>query len=322
MISKFWRIGAVVFGLGLALALAACGAGSTKDPFIPTRIVVFGDALSDTTAATGRYTVNDPTLAAVNNWTGQVAASYGAPTIVSYAKGNARVTAATGSGGVAVTTVTAQVAQFLAVDSFKAGDMVLINAGFSDVIAEAGGANSTANATAYGTAYANLVRSIVTSGAKHVAVANAYDLAKTPAAAILTNLGILNGARGALVAAFNDALKINLGSTSLPYIGDNVRLLDIEFYFNLVYTVPATYAFSDATTVVCDPVAANDATAAPGGIGIGTNKINSKLCTLANLPLAYATTYNSYVFADAVYPTPAFHRSLGSYVYGLTSTRW
>jgi len=282
--------------------------------------VVFGDAFSDLTAS-NQYTVND---SSTNNWASQIAASYGV-SVVSYAKGNARITNATGAGGVAVTSVTAQVAGF----AYQAGDLVVINAGFSDLIAEAAGTNTIANAESYGTALGNLVRSMVANGAKHIVVTNVYDLSKTPAALLTgtaaTNLAVQNSNnRGVLVTAFNDKLKSNLGSSSPSYIGDNVRLVDLEAYFNLIRASSTAYSFVDTTTVTCN---SNDATAAPGGIGIGTNQMNSKSCTTANATGGAATTYttpayNNYVFADAVYPTPAFHRAWGSYVYAQLIARW
>ena len=306
--------------LASSVLLASCGAGSIKNPFVPTRVVVFGDAYSDLTT-NAQYTVNGD--GSVNNWASQLAADYGVTNIVSYAKGNARLTNATGAGGVAVTSVTQQLSNFLAVDSFKTGDLVLINAGFSDLINEAATTNLVANATNYGNVYANLVRSMVAAGALHVGAANVYDLSRTPAAAIQTNLATLNGnSRSALVAAFNDQFKSNLGSSTATYVGDNVRLLDLEYYMDLVIAAPTVYAYVDATTVVCNSV---DTT---NGIGLGTNQVNSSLCTASTInSSATATTYNAlaynnYVFADAVYPTPAAHRSFGTYAYGLTVARW
>ncbi|MFM2083853.1 MAG: hypothetical protein RLY95_671 [Pseudomonadota bacterium] len=296
----------------LTTLLVSCGSSTINEPFKPTRIVVFGDGFSDLTA-NNQYTVND---GSTNNWASQIAASYGI-NVVSYANGNARISNATGAGSVAVTSVTAQVSGF----AYQPNDLVVMNAGFSDLIAEAAGTNSTVNAASYGTALGNLVRSMVAAGAKHIAVSNVYDLSKTPAAAILTNLATLNGSRGALVVAFNDALKTNLGSATLTNVGDNVRLVDLEAYFNLVKAAPTTYSFVDATTVTCT------VTDAGNGIGIGLNKVNSKSCTAANATGGAATTYttpayNNYVFADAVYPTPAFHRAWGTNVYSQLVARW
>lgn len=301
----------------LTLCLGACSSSTTYDPFTPSRVVVFGDAFSDLTSGS-QYTVNND--GSINNWAAQIAASYGVP-YVSYAKGNARISNGTGAGGVAVTSITAQVANF----AFQAQDLVVINGGFSDLIYEAANSNSTTNATAYGTAMGNLIRSMVNAGAKHILVSNVYDLAKTPAASIVTNLAIrssTNSSRGALTAAYNDALKGNLGSTSLSYIGDNVRLVDLEAYYNLVNYSPTTYSFVDASTVACTLRDAGN-----NGIGLGTNQVNSKNCIASNATGGAATTYSTktydnYVFADAVYPTPAFHRAWGATVYSQAIARW
>ncbi|MDI9334584.1 MAG: SGNH/GDSL hydrolase family protein [Cytophagales bacterium] len=315
--------------LALSTFLAACsGSTSIYKPFVPTRVVIFGDALSDTTAS-AQYTVNtSPYDASVlNNWARQVAASYGVSTIVSYAKGNARITNPTGAAGTAVMSITAQTAKFLSDGySYQEGDLVIINAGFSDVIAEALSTSSTANAAAAGTAFANLVRSLVAAGAKHVLVSNMYDLSITPAAiatpVLAPNLALKNNTRGAFTVAFNDALKSNLGSASLTYIGDNVYVVDAEFYMNQVYNLPNTYLFTDAVTVACNSPDAG------AGIGLGIGQINSRLCTASTLNAAATSTtysslpYDNYVFADAIYPTPAFHRAFGSFAYSKLITRW
>jgi phospholipase/lecithinase/hemolysin len=100
-----------------------------------------------------------------------------------------------------------------------------------------------------------------------------------------------------------------LGNSALSYIGDNVRLLDTEYYMDLVLGVPTTYSFVDSTTVACNSA----------GTGIGVGTIDSSLCTPATLN---AAAYDNYVFADNVYPTPAFHRAFGSYVYSQLIARW
>jgi phospholipase/lecithinase/hemolysin len=291
---------AVLVASGL---LASCGSSSIKDPFVPTRVVVFGDSFS-VVSTTAAYTVNDATT---NNWAKQIADTYGVTSVDKHAVGNATVA-----------DVAAQVAAFGS--AYQAGDLVIVSAGYRDIIDDATAGTSTA--AAKGTAFANVIRSIVANGAKHVAVANAYRLDGTPAAIILPALAgtvaLSNGQSGTRVRAFNDALKSNLGSPILSYIGGNVRLLDTEYYMNLVLGAPNGYSFADATTVACN---------SPGtGIGVGT--IDSSACTPATLnPLANATTYNAdlydnYVFADNVYPTPAFHRAFGAYVYAQLVARW
>lgn len=287
---------ALTLGLfALSALLVSCGSSTINDPFKPTRVIVFGDSFSfiSTTAA---YTVND---SSTNNWARQIASSYGVSTIVNNAAANALVS-----------NVQTQVNTFGA--AYQAGDLVIVSAGYRDIInnASSGGA-STATATSNGAAYATLVRSMVANGAKHIAVTNVYDLAKTPAAGIVTNLGTLNGTRGALVVAFNDALKSNLGSSTPSYIGDNVRLVDLEAYFNTVRSSPTTYSFVDTTTVACNSTG--------NTVGLGVGQIDSSVCNTGTLAQA---AYNSYVFADAVYPTPAFHRAWGSSVYAQLIARW
>ena len=305
MTSNFLTRFAALGLLALSALLASCGSSSIKDPFVPTRVVVFGDSFS-VVSTTAAYTVND---GLTNNWAKQIADTYGVTTVVSRAAGNALVT-----------DVAAQVALFGG--AYQAGDLVIVSAGYRDIIDDATAGTSTASAK--GTAFANVIRTIVANGAKHVAVTNVYDLSKTPAAALTpatttsTNLAALSGSRGALVQAFNDALKINLGSQVLSYIGDNVRLVDAEFYMNLVRAAPTSYSFVDSTTVACTG----------GGTGIGVGTIDSSVCTSTTLnAAANATTYNAdlydnYVFADNVYPTPAFHRSFGTYVYAQLIGRW
>lgn len=263
--------------------VAACGAGSSvKTPFVPTRVVIFGDAFSDMTSG-AQYTVNGGT--AINNWAAQVASSYGIALISKNAAGNAKVA-----------TIAAQVAGF----SYQSDDLVLINAGLRDIIDDAQA--STNSAAANGDAFAEVIRTMVASGAKHIAVANVYDISKAP-----------YGKGATLVRAFNDALKANLGSATKSYIADNVRLIDTELYMNLVVGLPATYGFTDATTVVC--------TLTDSNLGIGLD-INAKLCNIGNVGATYTSTYDNYVFADKIHPTPAFHRSFGTYAYGQIVSRW
>ena len=284
---------ALTLGLfALSTLLVSCGSSTIYDPFRPTRVIVFGDSFSfiSTTVA---YTVND---SSTNNWASQIAAHYQVTNIVNRTAANALVAA-----------VQTQVNTFGA--NYQAGDLVVVSAGYRDIINDAVG--STNNAAANGTAYANLIRSMVTNGAKHIAVTNVYDLSKTPSAGIQTNLATLTGSRGALIAAFNDALKSNLGSATLTNVGEYVRLLDLEAYFNTVRASPTIYSFVDTTTVACNSVGAT--------VGIGAGQIDSSGCGTGTLAQA---SYNSYVFADAVYPTPAFHRAWGNNAYAQLIARW
>jgi phospholipase/lecithinase/hemolysin len=296
---KNFRALFLLIAAAFTILLTGCGSGSTKDPFAPSRVVLFGDALSDMTT-NAQYTVNGS--GAVDNWAQQVAASYGIATgnIIKRAAGNALVSA-----------VATQVTTFGG--GYQASDLTIVSAGFRDLINLGQGSQSTATATTLGNDYANVVRSMVSNGAKHVAVSNVYDFSVSYAA----NGGTASAAvMKSLIRAFNDALKANLGSTTATNIGDNVRLIDSEYYMNQLIGNPTGYSFINATSVVC---AVTDAGA---GIGIGAGKINASLCTTANVGGAFTATYNSYIYADPIYITPAAHRSLGSYAYGLLVARW
>src|SRR5438105_10224233 len=123
-----------------ALLLAACGSGTIESQFTPTRVVVFGDSLSDlgqtsnASVANARYTVND---GSVNVWTREVATDYGLTTLAtasaggtSYATGNARIgTHPDAAGNSATPTVTEQIGTFLAAGAVGANDLLVVSGG-------------------------------------------------------------------------------------------------------------------------------------------------------------------------------------------------
>lgn len=274
----------------LTAVLAACSGGSSvKDPFTPSRVVVFGDSLSVRTAS-ARYTVNGS--GGIDNWADQIASSYGVTSITSSATANALVTG-----------VASQVSAFGG--AYLATDLVVVSAGFRDLINLGQGTASTATATALGTSYADAVRSMVSSGAKHVIVTNVYDFSTSYAAAGGTSSATV---MKSLIRAFNDGLKTGLGNASNPVSGAVAALIDSEAYFNLLLASPATYGFTDATTLACTSLGAS--------VGVGT--VDSSLCTTATA----STSYNSYVYADAIYPTPAAHRGVGTNAFSIAKARW
>ena len=125
-----------------ATLLVACGSSTIESALTPARFVAFGDGFSDVGQVGGaRYTVND---GAVNNWTQQVAGTYGITLTpasaggTSYAQGNARISARPDAAGNAATpTVVQQIDTFLASGSFKESDVVLLGAGTADLVAQA-----------------------------------------------------------------------------------------------------------------------------------------------------------------------------------------
>ena len=305
-----------------AALLAACGSSSIDSALKPARFVAFGDGFSDVGQVGGaRYTVND---GAVNNWTQQVAATYGMPLTAasaggtSYAQGNARISASPDAAGNAATpTVVQQIDTFLASSSFKDSDVVLMGAGTSDLVAQAAAVAAGTQtreqmllqAKQAGSEFGAQAQRVVRAGAKYVLVAGAYNLGRTPWAKGLgpVQVDLLTDAS----AEFNKALLLGFGSSTNP----NILYLDTPYYFNLVTGSPSGYGFDNADAPVCTSVDAGN------GIGIGTGQVNSALCTTATLRPGVAS-YNRYVFADRIYVTPEAHRLFGTYAYDRLVARW
>ena len=303
------------------LALAACGSSTTESQFNPARAIAFGDAFSDVNQTGSRYTVNDTSI---NMWDQSVAFAYGLASNPAstggtfYATGNARITLHPDAAGNAATpTVTEQITAFLAGNSFTQNDMVIVQGGYSDIIAQVAAMNAgsqtndqmLANVAQAGRDLGAQVRRIVQAGGSHVMLTGVYDLGRSPWAVASNQVSVLSAAS----ARFNSELLV-----SVVDLGNSVLYVDTAFLFNLMTGSPSSYSFIDGTTVVCTSVD-------PGpGIGIGAGEVNSKLCTPSTIAttLTAGATYDSYIFADKVYPTPAAQRKLGDYAYSRFRARF
>jgi phospholipase/lecithinase/hemolysin len=299
-----------------ALLLASCGGGTVESKFSPDRVVAFGDGMGDLGQNGSRYTVND---GAVNNWTQFVASSYDLGLTAStrggqsYAWGNARVTATPDAAGNSGTpTVQQQIDSFLAGGAPAANDLIIVSAGTADVITQVRLAmegtqtsdDMLANVKQAGTDMAQQVKRLVAAGAKHVVIAGPYDLGRSPWARQIGSDGLLHPAS----TAFNNALLV-----ALVDAGANVLYVDAALYFNQ-QTADGSNSLANHVDLVCPTVD-------PGpGIGTGNGQVNSNLCTPASMPAG--TDYNSYLFADRVYPTPRGHTLFGDYARGRINDRW
>jgi phospholipase/lecithinase/hemolysin len=319
----FQRLRLALVALFGAALLAACGGGSIYSTFVPTRLVVFGDAMSDLgQGPTGnRYTVND---GSTNNWTLQLAARYGLTLAkassggTSYATGNVRVaTDLDVTGSSATRTVAEQVDAFLAAGSFGASDLVLINAGVGDILAEVGASvqsSSTirANIQQAGRDLGAQVRRLVNAGAQHVVVVGSYNLGYSPwaTAAAATVAGAQDTLRDYSIA-FNEAMLVSVAD-----LGSKVFYVDAALYFNGVAVSPASYGLNNSVAVVCNSTTST----ASDSIGLGTSpaEVSSALCTGSTV----VANQNSYLFADKLYFTPAAHRLFGDYAYTRITGRW
>ncbi len=300
-----------------AALLSACGSSTVESAITPTRIVSFGDAFSDLGYAGSRYTVND---GSTNIWAQQFASGYGRSleTVsaggTSYARGNARVALSPDAAGVAATlTLTQQIDAFLAADHLGSTDMVLINGGPSDVIAQVAAvqagslseATAVANAQAAGRALGDQVRRLVSAGGRYVVVTGSYDLARTPWA---IKAG-LTGVAGSTSSAFNTALLV-----AIVDLGANVRYIDAAYYVNLLVNSPNSFSLYNSADPVCTSVDSGN------GIGIGAGQVNAALCNTSTL--LSGADHNRYVFADPVHLTPAAHRLFGTHAYDQVRSRW
>ncbi len=286
-------------------ALAGCGGGTkTESSLVPTRFIAFGDGLTDQGQVDGTiYTVKD---GSTNNWVQAAAVSYGLTLTAqsaggqNWARGNARIALKPDAAGVATTlTLTEQVDAFLAGNTIGKDDVLLLNPGISDLLVQGDGikagtvtsAQAVANAQAAGKALAGQVKRLVAAGGKHVVIAAAYDLGKSPYATA-------NGLSAVLQSAtlkFNESLLIDLVNE-----GANVLYVDVAFRTNQIINQPTSNGFTNSTAGACTTSAA---TCTPSAVTAGIS-------------------YDSYVFADDRYFTPAMQRVLGDYTATRMRSRW
>jgi outer membrane lipase/esterase len=297
--SSLRRIAVVAAAVAASAWLASCGgAGTVFSPLVPGRVVAIGDGMTDLGQVSGvRYTVNDGTA---NIWVQQVAASFGLGISaqssggLGWARGNARVAIKPD----ATLTMTEQADAFLAANTLGKDDIVLLNAGVTDLVAQATDykagtitdAQLLLNAAEAGKALAVLARRLVAAGGTHVVVVGVYNLGKSPFA---TAQG-LNSLLEAASLKYNEALLVDMVD-----LGTNVLYIDAAFRFNQIINQPGSFGYSNSVAAACSTP---DATT----------------CTTATAVADYAT----YVFADDRYFTPAAQRTLGEYTYARMKTRW
>jgi outer membrane lipase/esterase len=281
---------ATVLTLGASALLAACGSGSTFEPLVPTRVISFGDGISDLGQTGSKFTVND---GSVNIWVERVAINYGRTITaqvsggLGYAQGNARVSSGTNP-------ISNQISAFLAANTIGTSDLILVDAGVAELAALAidnptDAALITA-ADAAGRALGAQVLRLTAANARHVAIANAPDLGRTPFATAQGRVAGLNAA----TRAFNDGLKISLVNAN-----NNVLLIDNEAYVNTLINTPnALGAGGNVTAAACPGVAS--------------------ACTAANANASYTV----YLFADDRHFAPTAHSLIGNNAFNRIRARW
>jgi len=327
MIASWSRRAALALACASATLLAACGSSTIESALTPSRFLAVGDGFSDLGQTGTRYTVNDGSLSI---WSEQLASRYGltlktsASGGLSYAQAHARVSQATDAVGGSAPSIQKQIDTLLAANTFGANDVVLVEGGISDVIAEvasgAASATMTANVKQAGRELGAQVRRLVTAGAKFVIVVGPYNLGQSRWAIETGQRDLLRG----LSTDFNTELK-----TVIADLGANVLYVDAALYFDLVTANPSFYGLTDVANLATTTPAITAAQASPSactsvdaglGIGTGAGQVSSALCTTATI--ASGVNYNTTLFADRVYPTPVGQRLFGNYAYDRLRLRW
>jgi outer membrane lipase/esterase len=303
-----WRscLGRVTAAMTCALLFASCGGGDQVDPFVPARILAFGDEHSviveESNSLGRKYTINfqaaatDPTVDCTQLpiWTQVVANHYGLPftecrgtaaTAPSQilAKPNARV-------AIDENNVASQIGTFLGDNNnrFTDGDLVTVMAGLHDILAiqRTIGTSKTldsakADAQAAGAALAAQVNRIVNAGGK-VLIATVPRVGYTPQGRADTTLAAqLNE----LTDLFNNALRINL-------INDGRRI-------GLVLADQNIRTVVEAASINVTVPACNDTTL-------------SNVTTCTSQTLVTGATATTHLWADQLHLSPVGHANIGS----------
>lgn len=285
--------------------LASCGGGTTTESaLVPSRAIAFGDGVADVGQDGGKvYGVKDGSS---GTWVQQAAANYGVSITAQsaggqgWARGNARIALKPDAAGVATTlTVNEQVDAFLSSNSIGSNDVIFLSAGTSDVLAQTAAViagsitpeQGVANVQAAAKALGAIARRLADAGGKHVVLTGPYDMGRSPYAASTGQVSFMTNAS----SAFNIALLIDIVN-----LGANVLYVDTEKQYNLYINQPASYGFTNSAAAACTTTA--DA------------------CTPSTI--APGVDYNTYVFADGIYPTPIAQRRFGDTVYLGMKSRW
>jgi phospholipase/lecithinase/hemolysin len=311
------RRAVVVAACASAALLSACGSSTVESQVTPARFIAFGDAFADVGQAGSKYTVNDGFN---NNWITQMAAvvnrtiTPSATGGLGYGRANVRVVAKPDAVGSSTSlTVKEQIDTFLTSNTMANDDIIVVSGGISDIVVEMASfkagttsqAQFTANVQQAGRDLGAQVRRVVTAGGKHVMVVGPYNLGNSPWARALDQKSLLTDA----TTKFNEALLVSIND-----LGANVLYVDAAYYYNLVVGTPAGYSMTNVVDVVCTSVDAG------AGIGVGAGEVNSSLCNTSTI--LSGTAYDSYLFADKLYFSPAGNRLFGNYAYDKLRDRW
>jgi hypothetical protein len=300
----------LALAVGSAALLSACGGGDPVVPFVPTRVLAFGDEHSVITDQGRKYTVNAlstdssglKTLNCAANplWIQQLAGSYGL--VFPQCNPNAvpdpasRIYAANGA---TVSDLAAQIDQHLATDGFSSKDLVTLFVGLHDVLdlyaqyPTTSAEQLSASARLAGEALAAQVGRIADAGGK-VLVSTAPEVALTPFAAA-EDLAAGDTSRSALLSAlvqkFNEGLRVGIAGEN----GSQVAIMLTNELMQTMYKFPTSFAgMSNVTVQSCNAA-------------VVTSVIDCTTDTLIT-----GATSTSHLWADAIHISPNGHSYIGS----------
>ncbi len=241
---------------------AACGGGTEQfDPFVPTRLLVFGDETSALTATGRSYSVNGLNAQGAfectlqPNWVQSLAALYG----FGFAECNPNTSFEPSArnfafAGAKVDDLAAQVEQQVASGGFRDKDLAAVLAGTNDLIEIYGNFPGLseelllAEARERGRRLAQVVNRLVTLGAK-VIISDLPDLGLTPYARTQDALTGGSG-RAAVLSRLTTAFNEQLG-VSVLLDGRFVGLVQAQLRFQAVERAPGAFGLANISDALC-----------------------------------------------------------------------
>jgi hypothetical protein len=241
--------------------LAACGGGTSQfDPFVPKRLLAFGDDSSALTTRGHKYSVNGLDANGVIScnaeplWVQSLAAQYG----FAFAECNptniepqARMLAAAGAK---VADVAAQVEAQVASGGFRDGDLATVLAGTNDVLElyslYPGRSEDSllAEARSRGEILAGVVNRLVGLGVK-VVVSDLPDLGMSPFAAVQKQLDS-NVDRPALITRLTTAFNEQLG-VKVVLDGRYVGLVQAQLRWQAISRSAGSFGLTNIVDPIC-----------------------------------------------------------------------
>jgi phospholipase/lecithinase/hemolysin len=260
-------VGALCLGL-----IAACGGSTSQvEPFVPGRLLVFGDESSAITQAGRKYGINALNAnggldcAGQPLWVQSLAAVYGfefAECNPTSAEPRAFMRA---FAGARVADVVAQVEAQVAAGGFRDKDLATVLAGSNDVFdlyAQYPGRSVDsllAEARVRGEALAGVVNRLVGLGVK-VVVSDLPDLGLTPYARAEKALDPTGVDRAALITSLAQAFSEQLG-VKVVLDGRFVGLVQAQLRFRSIGISPGSFGLVNITDAVCTVALPNCTTA-------------------------------------------------------------